>query len=714
MRLIGLVNFARSGAPMRGIEIFNSRPPRARATMPAFRHGPAKNSTIMRGDEFFSGIATQAPFTRLHPRIGAFLKDYFAKEKVISFGGRFVVNTNFPPYPSAAFDQLVEQFAHLGNSVHRRLYSVTLAVTNRCPFNCWHCYNAGRSQTDMPLGVVRNLAGELQQLGAVMVTLTGGEPLLRADLPEIARAFDARSCLIVGTTGDTLDAETAQRLRDSGVFAVGISLDADNEHEHDWRRGRKGAFRNALRALQVARDNGLYPYAVTVATRDLLPRERFIPFLRFAANAGALEVHVLEPSPAGKLAGQTSILLHAAERQQLFAYQAEVADDETLPILSSYAYLESPEAFGCGAGLTHLYIDGGGEVCPCNLVPMSFGNLTREPFGDILNRMGKHFCAPRPGCVGRQLARHFPRGGPTEPAQSEALCERFLPRAHALPEFFRVREQAEREAIGAAEVRAAYDYIHADYDAFWLVEAGRSIDALVARLPWSGRERVFEAGCGTGYATVQLARRAATVTAVDLSTGMLRRAEERLHQAGAANVHFALGDALAQLDAHDPCDLVFTTWVLGYIPLLPFFANAHRVLKSGGRVAFLVHRENSPREPLEVFTEIVAQNPAALRKGIAFDFPRDAVQVRSLLESAGFEIEWLEEDAIDFRYLSAAEVLQHLLKSGAGTAYYDAVDPDRRAVLMAEFLWRLTERRPPGAEGFTVRHDYIGCIARKP
>ncbi|HVS53146.1 MAG TPA: radical SAM protein [Opitutaceae bacterium] len=668
----------------------------------------------MRGDEFFSGIATQPPFTKLHPQIGAFLKNYFAKEKVIPFGGRFVVNTNFPPYPSPAFDQLVEQFSRLGHASHRRLYSVTLAVTNRCSFDCWHCYNTGRSQMDLPLGVVRHLAGELQQLGAVMVTLTGGEPLLRADLPEIARAFDERSCLVVGTTGDTLDAETAQRLRASGVFAVGISLDADNEHEHDRRRGRPGAFRNALRALTVARENGLYPYAVTVATRDLLPRDRFLPFLRFAANAGALEVHVLEPCAAGKLAGQTSVLLDAAERRQLFAYQAEVAGDETLPILSSYAYLESPEAFGCGAGLTHLYIDGGGDVCPCNLVPMSFGNLTREPFGEILNRMGKHFCQPRPGCVGRQLARHFPRaGGPTAPAESEALCERFLPRTHALPEFFRVREQAENEAVGTAEVRAAYDFIHEDYDAFWLVEAGRSIDALIAQLPWSGRESVFEAGCGTGYATARLAERAATVTAVDLSTGMLNRAEERVRRRGRFNVRFTVGDALVHLDAQESCDVVFTTWVLGYIPLLPFFANAHRVLNRGGRLAFLVHRENSPREPIEIFTEIVAKHPEALRKRIAFDFPRDAAHVRALLASTGFEIELLEEDAIDFRYPRATDVLQHLLKSGAGTAYYDAVDSDRRAGLMAEFLWRLSQRRPPGADGFTVRHEYIACVARK-
>ena len=185
--------------------------------------------------------------------------------------------------------------------------------------------------------------------------------MLRDDLEDIAKLFDERSCLIVGTTGAGLTAARARRLRDAGVFGVGISLDSMHEEEHDRLRGKKGAFRIALDALQVARHNNLYPYVVTVATRDLLQPARFMAFLRFAAQAGAREVHLLEPSATGKLAGREDILLSNTERQMMLEYQKQVAEDDDLPILSSYSYLESPEAFGCGAGLTHLYIDGSGE-----------------------------------------------------------------------------------------------------------------------------------------------------------------------------------------------------------------------------------------------------------------------------------------------------------------------------------------------------------------
>ena len=331
----------------------------------------------MRGDEFFVRIAKQPPFTKLHPSVAVFFKDYFSHEKAVHLDGRVVMNTHFPPYPSRAFDNLVDGFRLLGDASERRLYSVMLAVTNRCTFNCWHCYNAGRSQVDLDLETLKRTVVDLQRLGVVMVTLSGGEPLLRDDLEDIAELFDERSCLIVGTTGAGLTAARAHRLRGAGVFGVGISLDSMHEEEHDRLRGKKGAFRIALDALQVAWQNDLYPYVVTVATHDLLQPANFMQFLRFAAEAGAREVHLLEPSATGKLAGREDVLLSNTERQVMLEYQKQVAEYDDLPILSSYAYLESPDAFGCGAGLTHLYIDGSGEVCPCQLAPLSFGNISR-------------------------------------------------------------------------------------------------------------------------------------------------------------------------------------------------------------------------------------------------------------------------------------------------------------------------------------------------
>ncbi len=667
----------------------------------------------MNGTAFVAKVLHEPPFSKMHPKVAGFFKGYLAGERVAEFGGKYVLNTHFPPYPSRAFDTMAAQFNAIGESVTRSLFSVTLAVTNRCMYRCWHCYNAGRNPADTPLAVLKDTVRQLQALRVVHVTLTGGEPLLREDLEEVAGAFDDSTYLTLNTTGWGLSGARARALKEAGLFALGVSLDSTEPEEHDRMRGHAGAFDAAVAALRLAEDAGLYPYIISVGTHDFLRRERFERFMRLAADLGAREVHLLEPSATGNLAEHPEAMLDAGEQRRILEFQREAAQREDWPILSTFLHLESPGAFGCGAGLTHLYIDGSGEVCPCNLVPLSFGNVAREPLTEILERMGAHFVLPRTGCVGKDLAGRYGDGPvPLERAASAAVCEACLPKQHPVPRFFEIRREA-RGDVGPEELKRAYNRIHGDYDAFWLSEAGKPVLELVERIPWQGRWRVFEAGCGTGYGTAALAAKlegTGELWAADLSEGMLEEARARLGKSSPGHLRFLAGDALQLLGAETGFDLVFSSWVLGYIPLDPFFGVARHALRSGGRLAFVVHKENSPREPLELFWEIVAEEPSVLEKRVAFDFPKDLAQVERMLRTRGFEPEQLWEGSIEFRYRTAEEVLEHLLKSGAGTAFYDAVDPARREALEARFLAMLAKRHSKD-EYFPVVHEYIACVA---
>jgi SAM-dependent methyltransferase len=248
-----------------------------------------------------------------------------------------------------------------------------------------------------------------------------------------------------------------------------------------------------------------------------------------------------------------------------------------------------------------------------------------------------------------------------------------------------------------------------------VIEAGKPVHELVDRVPFKDRQSVFEAGCGTGYATVLIAGRlgaSGEVHAVDLSEGMLAEARARAQAQGVDNVRFVAGDALELLETAGPFDTIFSSWVLGYIPLAPFFSHASRALTPGGRLAFVVHKENSPREELDIFWDIVADDPSVLEKRVAFDFPRDLDHVRTELQAAGLEAEQLWDGHITFHYDSPEDVLEHLLKSGAGTAFYDAVDPRRRQALEQRFLDTLRAHQGT-ARPYTVVHDYISCIALK-
>ncbi len=670
----------------------------------------------MKGNVFFERISNKPQFSKMHPKVAAFFKDYLSNEKALKFNDRWVLNTHFPPYPSRAFDNLVEHFNLIGDVTERNLFSVTLAVTNRCDYRCWHCYNAGRTQQDISLSILKELVVRLQELGVVHVTMTGGEPLLRSDLEEIASFFDDRTYLTLNTTGDGLTNDRARALRDSGIFAVGVSLDSTDPKEHDRLRGKKGAFDTSIKTLQLASQNDLYPYIIAVATHDFLIPDKFRAFMQFASKVGALEVHLLEPSPTGRLAGRSDVLLNQAERELILNYQKEIAQDDALPILSSFLYLESPHAFGCGAGLTHLYIDGSGEVCPCNLVPLSFGNITNEPFHRILDRMGQHFRKPRSSCVAQMLSKQIhDEKLPVGPEGSIQICNSYLPREHSIPRFFQVRSEAKGE-VGQKELQSAFNQIHEYYDEFWIKEAGKPIMELIDRLIFSGAESVIEVGCGTGFAAVLIAdmlNDSAEFTAVDISEGMLLEAHKRARSKNTENIRFIAGDALEYLGTVGLFDVIFSSWTLGYIPLKPFFVRAYNVLNEGGRLAFIVHKEDSPYEQLEIFRKLISKNPSILKKRIAFDFPRDMDHVRDELESVELEVEHLMEGKVVFRYDRPEEVLEHLLKSGAGTVYYDALEASKKKYFEEEFIKSLDDRHK-AITRYEVVHDYISCIAQKP
>ena len=670
----------------------------------------------MKGTDFFKQVADKPPFSGLHPEIAAFFKSYLSNEKVIRFKDRLVLNTHFPPYPGRAFDNLVDQFGRIGDIKERLLYSVTLAVTNRCMYDCWHCYNSGRDQHDIPLAILEKVIGELQEMSAVRVTLSGGEPLLRHDLEDIAACFDDRTYLNLNTTGYGLTPARASAIRESGVFAVGVSIDSTNPDHHNRMRGNSKAFDIALNALTLSSQAGMYPYIVTVASHELLEEDTFMKFMRFAGESGAKEVHLLEPCPTGKLAGKQDAVLNNADRELILRYQTEISCDENLPILSSFLYLESPEAFGCGAGITHLYIDGSGEVSPCNFVPISFGNVQKRPLREILDDMGQHFCNPRTGCVGHTLGKYITETNlPTAPAMSHEICAEHLPREHAVPRFFQIKASP-KASVGRKELQSAYDSIHEHYDEFWVKEAGKPVGELIDKLRLTGDESVFEAGCGTGYATALIASKLNTparITAVDISEGMLTEARNRSLGAGFQGIRFVCGDALELLKSGGPYDIIFSSWVLGYIPLKPFFNAVSSTLAHGGRLAFVVHKENSPREPLQIFSEIVADDPSILLKQVAFDFPSDMDHVSSEITNVGLDVEHLTEGSITFHYNTPDEVLEHLLKSGAGTAFYEAIDPAIRNGKEQQFVQILRDRSRKKTD-FPVIHDYVLCIARKP
>ena len=121
-------------------------------------------------------------------------------------------------------------------------------VTNRCNLRCRHCYISAedRSYTDeLTTDEAKAFLTDIGEMGCPGVLFSGGEPLVRKDLYELAE-FGAAAGLrvVLSTNGTLITPEVAQRLAASGVKYVGVSLDGARE-VHDEFRGRAGCFEEA-------------------------------------------------------------------------------------------------------------------------------------------------------------------------------------------------------------------------------------------------------------------------------------------------------------------------------------------------------------------------------------------------------------------------------------------------------------------------------------
>ncbi|MBF0286088.1 MAG: heme d1 biosynthesis radical SAM protein NirJ [Magnetococcales bacterium] len=133
-------------------------------------------------------------------------------------------------------------------------------LIRRCNLECLHCYSSssgrhfdGELTTVEVFGVLEDLRG----LGVPALILSGGEPLLRPDLFEIAkRAKGMGFHLALSSNGVLIDAVAAGRIRDAGFDYVGVSLDGAPAR-HDRMRGKAGAFGEALTGLSHLRQLGL-------------------------------------------------------------------------------------------------------------------------------------------------------------------------------------------------------------------------------------------------------------------------------------------------------------------------------------------------------------------------------------------------------------------------------------------------------------------------
>jgi 12,18-didecarboxysiroheme deacetylase len=133
-------------------------------------------------------------------------------------------------------------------------------ITKRCNLKCVHCYAHAKNMafdSELSTREGKNLLDDLAEFGVPVILFSGGEPLTRKDLPELA-AYAVKKGMraVISTNGTLITPEKAQTLKEIGLSYVGISLDG-MEEINDRFRGVKGAFRAALEGIENCKKAGI-------------------------------------------------------------------------------------------------------------------------------------------------------------------------------------------------------------------------------------------------------------------------------------------------------------------------------------------------------------------------------------------------------------------------------------------------------------------------
>ncbi|MEE8444719.1 MAG: radical SAM protein [Alphaproteobacteria bacterium] len=301
-------------------------------------------------------------------------------------------------------------------------YLVALNLTRRCNLKCAHCYlDAGTrdcGDTDeLTTDEVRDLLDDIAAHGdGTMVVLTGGEPLLRRDIDDLARhATGCGLMTVIGTNGMLINDRRAGRLVDAGVKGVGISLDSLNPDYHDDFRGAPGAWRKTMAGIDACRRAGLalqLHFSVTDDNAGEL--DDMIAFAR-SVDAMVLNIFFLVCTGRGEKVTNISRGTYEAVLRRVTQAAHDIDDlmvrakcaphfkrmavelDPEWPITLAHGY----DAGGCLAGTHYCRVTPEGAVTACPYIEDPAGSVREQPFAQIWEKAPMFKALREPTLEGR-------------------------------------------------------------------------------------------------------------------------------------------------------------------------------------------------------------------------------------------------------------------------------------------------------------------------
>lgn len=279
--------------------------------------------------------------------------------------------------------------------VRNKPFSCLLQVTNRCNMECSFCdfWPNTNARDELTVEEYRRVSRELAELGTFLVSIEGGEPLLRKDLPQIVEAFAEHHIPALFTNGWFVTKELSRTLFDAGLVHASVSIDYPSAEAHDGKRRLAGTTDRAWRAVDTLRDvaprGGKQVHVMTVLM-DSNWRDMDALFRQSAAHGVGHQVTLLSVSGFRR----SSAGPDALPPREASAHLTELWKQH--PHVRFFRdYFERMDAFlsggklpTCRAGVQQMNIDHVGNVAPCiERIDEHVGNVRDASMAELHRRL---------------------------------------------------------------------------------------------------------------------------------------------------------------------------------------------------------------------------------------------------------------------------------------------------------------------------------------
>ena len=287
-------------------------------------------------------------------------------------------------------------------------------VTRSCNLACKHCRAEAHLDPypgEFSTAEAKALIDTFPETGNPIIIFTGGEPLLRPDIFELASYANGKGLRCVMAPNGTLITPTAARkMRESGIQRCSISIDGPEAESHDAFRGVAGSFDASLRGIGFLKDEGIEFQLNTTVTKGNL--DQFREIFHLAERLGAAAWHIFLLVPMGRAAELIDQVITAREYEEVLNWFYDFRKTTTMHLKATCAphyyrimrqrardegLAVTPESFGmdaltrgCLGGTGFCFISHTGQVQPCGYLELDCGNVRETPFPEIW-RSSKHF-----------------------------------------------------------------------------------------------------------------------------------------------------------------------------------------------------------------------------------------------------------------------------------------------------------------------------------